>query len=194
MAAGWGHACLIGSLCLEILVVILSLLGLVFQVGLPDLVLLVGLAGSPAGVGRSREANDCPQTLHCGLRNTKKMTGSDLISNIKKVYLRNFQLLNCFVELLLIFKDFEDPQKHCISVLEPVPLSNHSAMLQSPCSPAPPPYSRLHYNANRTQNIQENRGKSSPFKKIYLSLQRNKKNILFSNQITLEWSLVQISM
>ena len=29
-------------------------------------------------------------TLHCGLRNTKKLTGSDFISNIKKVYLHNF--------------------------------------------------------------------------------------------------------
>ena len=29
-------------------------------------------------------------SLHCGLRYTKKLTGSDFISNIKKVYLRNF--------------------------------------------------------------------------------------------------------
>ena len=42
-------------------------------------------------------------SLHCGLRYTKKLTGSDFISNIKKVYVRNCaQLLNCFPDLLYL--------------------------------------------------------------------------------------------
>ena len=46
--------------------------------------------------------------MHCGLRYTKKLTGSDFISNIKKVYLRNFELLNCFLDLLWNFEDFKN--------------------------------------------------------------------------------------
>ena len=33
--------------------------------------------------------NMIARSVHCGLRYTKKLTGSDFISNIKKVYLRN---------------------------------------------------------------------------------------------------------
>ena len=43
--------------------------------------------------------------LHCGLRYTKKLTDSDSISNIKKVYLRNFYLLDCFLDLLWNFEN-----------------------------------------------------------------------------------------
>ena len=58
--------------------------------------------------------------MHCGLRYTKKLTGSDVISNIKKMYLRNFYLLNCFLDLLWNFEDFKNVYiRYVYNLIEP---------------------------------------------------------------------------
>ena len=49
-----------------------------------------GLEPPPLGQANSYDREVCAPPLHCGLRYTKKLRGSDFISNIKKVYLRNF--------------------------------------------------------------------------------------------------------
>ena len=57
--------------------------------------------GSNLTINRHYEA------LHCGLTYTKKLIGSDFISNIKNVFLRNFKLLKCFLDLLWHFEDLK---------------------------------------------------------------------------------------
>ena len=58
--------------------------------------------------------------LHCGLRYTKKLSGSDFISNIKKMYLRNFYLLNCFLDLLWTFEDLKNVYiRYVYNLIEP---------------------------------------------------------------------------
>ena len=83
----------------------------------------------------------CSPSLHCGLRYTKKPTGSDFVSNIIKGVLL---VLRLFLDLIWNFEDLKNvfshfvynqqnlrysPEKHCISGLVPVPLLIHSALL-----------------------------------------------------------------
>ena len=68
---------------------------------------------SPTTLTTLTSISHCP-TNHCGLRYTKKLTGSDFISNIKKVHLRNFELLNCFLDLLWNFEDLKNVFIHFV--------------------------------------------------------------------------------
>ena len=78
--------------------------------------------------------------MHCGLRYTKKLTGSEFFfsSNIKKVYLalKLFSrpgILKTKIKYLFVLSTIKQnlrysPEKHCISGLGLVPLLNHSAV------------------------------------------------------------------
>ena len=83
----------------------------------------------------------CSPSLHCGLRYTKKPTGSDFVSNIIKGVLL---VLRLFLDLIWNYEDLKmylvilstikqnlrySPEKHCISGLVPVLLLIHSALL-----------------------------------------------------------------
>ena len=61
-------------------------------------------------------STDRPGLGHHALRfkGTKKLTGSDFISSIKKVYLHNFKLLNCFLDLLWNFEDLKNVVIHFV--------------------------------------------------------------------------------
>ena len=65
-----------------------------------------GREGAGGGAGDAGEGARAPHSglVHSGLRNTKKLTGSDFISNIKKVSLRNFLLLKYLRTYSGIFK------------------------------------------------------------------------------------------
>ena len=70
-------------------------------------------------------------TLHCGLKYTKKPTGSDY-----KGVLGVLLALRLFLDLMYLFilstikQNLRySPEKHCISGLVPVPLLIHSALL-----------------------------------------------------------------